>query len=587
MLKQAEFDILLYYILNGGVNTQRAISEGTNISLGKVNGIIKELSSRGLIDESGITTDGMIAMKPYKVENAVIMAAGMSSRFVPLSCEKPKGLLTVKGDILIEREIRQLQEAGISDITVIVGYMKEAFFYLEKLYGVKIVVNEDYFKYNNTSSLIRVLDKLSNTYVCSSDNYFMDNVFEPYVYRSYYSAVYAAGETEEYCMECAQNGRIEKVTIGGANSWYMLGHVYFDREFSAKFKSILEREYHNQDTRTHLWEDLYIRYIHELDMYIRKYDAEKVKEFDSLEELRSFDEYYINNSDSKIFENICRTLSCEIKDIKDIEKISAGLTNVSFSFNVFGVQYVYRHPGRGTDKYINRSAESFAMNIVSKLGIDNTFVYMDPNQGWKISRYIKNAGELDYHDPEQVHAALKLIHRLHDIKIKSDYDFDIWGKTSKFITLLSELGKLDFVGFDKLHKKMETVNEIVKSDSYAIKCLCHNACCGPNFVFDINDNLYLLDWEYSGNDDPASDLGTFICCADYNTDEAIDIIKKYLGREVESEELRHYLGYISIASYYWYIWALYQEERGTPVGEWLYLWHKNADIYSDMIINQK
>ena len=43
------------------------------------------------------------------------------------------------------------------------------------------------------------MDKLSNTYICSSDNYFVDNVFEPYVYKGYYSAVYAAGETDEYC----------------------------------------------------------------------------------------------------------------------------------------------------------------------------------------------------------------------------------------------------------------------------------------------------------------------------------------------------------------------------------------------------
>ena len=104
--------------------------------------------------------------------NAIIMAAGMSSRFAPLSYEKPKGLLKVKGEVLIERQIRQLQEAGITDITVVVGYMKEQFFYLEDKYGVQIVVNEDYYRYNNTSTLIRALDKIDETYICSSDNYF-------------------------------------------------------------------------------------------------------------------------------------------------------------------------------------------------------------------------------------------------------------------------------------------------------------------------------------------------------------------------------------------------------------------------------
>ena len=62
--------------------------------------------------------------------NAIIMAAGTSSRFVPLSYEKPKGLLEVKGEILIERQIRQLLDAGINDIAVVVGYKAEMFQYL-------------------------------------------------------------------------------------------------------------------------------------------------------------------------------------------------------------------------------------------------------------------------------------------------------------------------------------------------------------------------------------------------------------------------------------------------------------------------
>lgn len=57
--------------------------------------------------------------------NAIIMAAGTSSRFVPLSSEKPKALLEVKGEILIERQIRQLKEAGINDISIVIGYKAE------------------------------------------------------------------------------------------------------------------------------------------------------------------------------------------------------------------------------------------------------------------------------------------------------------------------------------------------------------------------------------------------------------------------------------------------------------------------------
>ena len=77
----------------------------------------------------------------YKVDNAIIMAAGTSSRFAPLSYEMPKALIEVKGEILIERQIRQLQQAGIRQIIVVVGYKKEQFEYLNNKFGVVIVEN--------------------------------------------------------------------------------------------------------------------------------------------------------------------------------------------------------------------------------------------------------------------------------------------------------------------------------------------------------------------------------------------------------------------------------------------------------------
>ena len=133
--------------------------------------------------------------------NAIILAAGTSSRFVPLSAEYPKGLVEVKGEVLIERQIRQLKEAGIEDITLIVGYKAYMFTYLKDKFGVSIVFNGDFNRYNNSSSVIKVIDKLDNTFVCSSDNYFTENVFVEETEDSYYSALYADGYTSEYCLK--------------------------------------------------------------------------------------------------------------------------------------------------------------------------------------------------------------------------------------------------------------------------------------------------------------------------------------------------------------------------------------------------
>lgn len=584
MLKRSEFDVLYYLLKNNCALTQRDIAGAMKLSLGKTNNLLHAMAEMGLIcaDRSSytLTQSGRRALEPYKVKNAVIMAAGRSARFVPLSYEKPKGLLVVKNEVLIEREIRQLHQAGIDDITVVVGYMKEAFFYLEDAFGVKIVVNEDYYKYNNTSTLIRVLDRLSNTYICSSDNYFADNVFEAYVYQAYYAAVYASGKTDEYCLATSPAGRIKSVSIGGENAWYMLGHVYFDKAFSDKFRQILLREYDNPITREQLWENLYARYVDQLDLYIKKYSDEQIKEFDTLEELRSFDTEYINNADSEILRSVCGALRCEIRDIKDFRTINAGLTNATFRFSVDQVEYVYRYPGKGSEKYIDRKSEAFSMKVASELGLDDTFIYMDGEKGWKISKYVSNARALDYRDPAQVSRAVAMIRTLHDAAVQSPYDSDVWEKTQELVAMIRAAGKADYEDFDRLYRLIAQVRDMVGRDPYATRCLCHNDCSSVNFLLDEQDKMRLIDWEYSGNDDPACDVGAFLCCTDYTYEENLGVIEQYLQHKPDKAELGHYIGYIAIAAYHWYVWALYQETRGNAVGEWLYRWYKTSKTYA-------
>lgn len=167
-LNERQFN-LLKLLMNKEKQTQRELAKKSKISLGEVNSILKDFKLKGLVDSDN-TADGVKTLQPYRVDNAIIMAAGMGTRFAPLSYEKPKALLKVKGEVVIERQIRQLQEAGIKDITVVVGYMKEKMYYLAEKFNVNIVVNEDYYRYNNTSTLMRVLDKLSNTYIWKLSN---------------------------------------------------------------------------------------------------------------------------------------------------------------------------------------------------------------------------------------------------------------------------------------------------------------------------------------------------------------------------------------------------------------------------------
>ena len=283
--------------------------------------------------------------------NAIIMAAGTASRFVPLSAERPKGLLEVKGEILVERQIRQLQEAGISDITIVVGYKAEMFEYLKEKFGVSIVLNEDYYRYNNTSSVIRVLDKLGNTYICSSDNYFPENVFKEAPSQSYYSALYAEGETGEYCLTLDAEENITEVTVGGHDAWYMIGHVYFSEDFSKAFKQLLAAEYEKEETKQGYWEDVYIRYINELPlMRVHRYKEHDIEEFDSIDELRLFDESYIHDTRSSVVKAIAKEMNCSEAELSKFIRIKHEGDYLLFSFQKGAETYRYN----GQEKSIKK-----------------------------------------------------------------------------------------------------------------------------------------------------------------------------------------------------------------------------------------
>ena len=558
--------------------SQRDVAASSGLSLGTVNSTLKSLQEEGLAEGGKPTPAGMEALAPYKVDNAVILAAGLSSRFAPISYEKPKGVLRVRGEVLIERQIEQLREAGITDITVVVGYKKEYFFYLRKKYGVTLVNNDEYASRNNNGSLWRVRGRLGNTYVCSSDDYFTQNPFNAYVFKAYYSAQYAEGPTKEWCMETGAGGRITKVTVGGSNSWYMLGHVYFDRAFSERFVKILEEEYDRPETVDMLWEDLYIEHIKELDMVLRPYPAGAINEFDSLDKLRAFDPHFLENVDSEIFDNIVAVLGCTKAEIHDVYPLKQGLTNLSCHFATNDGEYVYRHPGIGTELLINRAGEVAAQKAAKQLGIDETFIHEDPERGWKISRFIPNCKNLDPHDPAQVARAMQMARSLHESGVTVETTFDFYQEAKRYESLLLEKGPIDIPGYAEDAADADALEAFVVADA-APMCLSHNDFFMLNFLIDDADRYYLIDWEYSGMSDYANDFGTFCVCCQLSPEEIDAALEAYFGRKPTRAERAHNLAHIALAGWCWYLWSLLKEAEGDFVGEWLYIYYNYGREY--------
>lgn len=247
-------------------------------------------------DNKVLTKAAYEALEPYKVDNAIIMAAGRSRRCMPLSNYLPKGLFEIKGDTMVERQIKQLHDAGINDIIIVAGYLKEQYHKMAKHYNghrgtpkITIIDNDEWADKNNLFSLWAAKDYLKNSYICCSDNWFLHNVFCGYVYDSYYACKYTDEFCDEYCVKATdKDGYMTRVKKGGEKAWYTIGEAYFNKGFSQKFVELLQNELYDPELKYMLWDDFQIRHIDTLKMKTRHYSDDECKEFDTTEDILQF-----------------------------------------------------------------------------------------------------------------------------------------------------------------------------------------------------------------------------------------------------------------------------------------------------------
>lgn len=500
--------------------------------------------------------------------NAIILAAGKSNRFAPFTYEKPKGLFRVKGEILIERQIEQLHKAGITDIVVVVGYMKEKFFYLEQKYGVQLVVNNEFGKKGNLYSLYVAREHLFNTYICCADHYFVSNPFieDNAENRSYRAVSYQAGKFREFGIACSDAEVITDLTIGGKDSLAMVGCAYMNERFTRTFRALMESEIGDFGVASMFWEEFYAKHMRQLTFYKKEFPTDSILEFDSIEDLRAFDSEFLLNVDSEIITNICTTLRCNPNSITDISVINAGLTNVSFAFECNGEKFVYRHPGGTAGNLIDRQAELFAQLAAKEIGIDKSVIHMELS-GWKISYFVKNARNCEFEkSDEQLAIAMEYLHRLHEVKTDETIKtFDNVAEGKKLMAIASATkGNLQ-KEFSELVDKVDKLYPMIKADAKRLGyglVLCHNDIYEPNFLYDDNDEIYLIDWEYAGLNYAANDIGCILCRYDWTDQQIERYLKAYVGRSLTPDEHRYYRAFLPISAFYWFCWGLYKGSVG-------------------------
>lgn len=581
--------------------TQRELAQELNLSLGSINSLVKECLDLKLIALTAgscsyaLLSAGQTLLDQNKVDGAIIIAAGFGSRFVPLTFETPKGLLEVFGERMIERQIRQLHEAGINNITIVVGYLKEKFEYLIDKYQVRLLYNPEYAQKNTLATIYhaRKLLRGRNMYVLSSDNWMRHNMYHIYEGGAWYSSSYMEGETSEWCIHYNKKGRILDVKIGGQDQWVMYGPVFFSKTFSEQFLPVLEGYYELPGTEQFYWENVYVEMLsgeaakrlpglpqakQDIDMFINRRPLDEVYEFENLEELREFDIKYQHSSDNEAMSLVSEIFKVPESEITEIRCLKSGMTNKSFLFNVKDKQYICRIPGPGTELLINRKQEKAVYDALEGLDITEKVIYFNGDTGYKISEFYENARNADPHNQKEVAECMAVIRGIHELGLRVEHSFDMKERIKFYEKLCNSHGDIPFEDYDKVYKQMETLMDKLEAFNHK-KVLSHLDTVVDNFLMLPDGRVRLIDWEYAGMCDPFVDVAMCAIYSYFDEEETDRLIELYLKRRPNSEEQFTVYAFMALGGFLWSLWAVYKAALGEEFGEYTILMYRYAKQY--------
>ncbi len=557
-MNRQEQDIL--NILAGGTfSGQRELAEESGYSLGVVNRCLRSLTETGYVRADGtLTQNGQALLAENRPQRAVILAAGFGMRMVPINTETPKGLLQVHGERLIDRLIRQLHQALIRDIRVVVGFLKEQYEYLIDEFGVELVVNPDYARKNNLHSVDRVRSALSDCYVVPCDLYCTENPFRTHEFYSWYMVSEAPAPDST-----VRVNRKQALIPVSENGNRMIGICYLTADDGRKVSEKVHALCLDSRMDGAFWEEaLYAE--GKMLPAARVVPEGQVVEINTYEQLRELD------GDSDQLQNdaigtICRVFDASPRDITHITVLKKGMTNRSFLFTCRGKQYIMRIPGEGTDRLIDRRQEAAVYGAIRDLSLCDDVYYIDPANGYKITAFLENARVCDPENPNDVRRCMAFLRKFHERRLHVGHSFDIFGQI-EFYEQLWKGNPSVYADYRRTKEQILSLRPYIEAHA-GEKVLTHIDAVPDNFLL-TGDDIRLIDWEYAGEQDPHVDIAMFAIYALYDRAQIDALIDAYFPEGCPGETRLKIYCYVAACGLLWSNWCEYKRQLGVEFGEY-------------------
>lgn len=246
----------------------------------------------------------------------------------------------------------------------------------------------------------------------------------------------------------------------------------------------------------------------------------------------------------------------------EVSQLSGGLTNVNYLVAADGRKHVVRIPGRSTELLaVDRENERHNASAAATTGVSPRVVEILREWNVMVLEFVEGrtmTGEL-LRSPEQARRISDSLKRLHTAP-PFRKNFDMFRLTEFYLSVCEEQSVPIPEGF---RDRLDRVGEIERSfAAHPVAGVpCHNDLLAENYIDD-GRQLWIVDFEYSGNNDPCFELGDTSQECEFDQDLRAILCEAYFGRMREDRLARMNLQAL-MADVGWTLWAAIQAKIST------------------------
>ena len=265
-------------------------------------------------------------------------------------------------------------------------------------------------------------------------------------------------------------------------------------------------------------------------------------------------------NEQKIIEVMTLVLNVTEDKVEIKHRLMGGMSNYTYVVEVNDTLYTFRIPGKNAEKFVDRTVEQSNIEKVKKLQLNNETIFLDIESGIKIAKYIEGQPLSELNPLDYLEEAAAVLHHIHDSGLRSEFDYDPLGRLALYENHTKEYNHVHSDRYLELKERFLSLKDKYMDKSKLV--LSHGDSQISNFVVTPNASLKLMDWEFTGNNDPYYDIA---CFGNNDFNHALALLPVYIGKEPTVEEYNRLYFYRSFQCLQWHNVALYKEFIGLSV----------------------